>query len=44
MEYSKPEILAIADALESIQSSKKPTPARADSNAKETATAYEADE
>lgn len=44
MEYTKPEILAVADALDSVQSSKKPARAQADSNSRETATAYEADE
>jgi hypothetical protein len=44
MKYSKPEILAVAPALDSVQSSKKPAPAQADSNSRETATAYEADE
>ena len=44
MKYTKPDILAVVAALGSVQSSKKPSPAHADSNSRETATAYEADE
>ena len=44
MEYTKPEIFALASAMESVQSSRKPNPSMFDSNSRETATAYEADE
>jgi len=44
MKYEKPEVVVIGSALACVQTANKPSPALSDSNSKQTATAYEADE